>query len=306
MKTNSAEPVGSTRSLADRLIDGIQVLTSNRDLINTRLSILTGEGLKTASIIEISNLYRTLVSQVAVLYETEEFHKYVAPFIEQRFKELGSPSLIPGTIGSYIFGCYLSDYGIDSLSRFCTPVCAASIRLPNPSRKSMRCTEKVIWTDGGETPVFIMIEDDPVNSNQGKVFIPWIGDCSSFVGLTQGAIDEIRSMEIDIIEIYGQLFNNKYVELLSKRPITDVKIVERIRIKPIEYVASKNGGANLDIIKVGEQEQPLSPQPISEDQPPTMDKNSTLEPKEIQSSIYILIGGAIAIALVLYLIMRRK
>lgn len=305
MKTNSAEPVGSTRSLADRLIDGIQVLTSNRDLINTRLSVLTGEGLKTASIIEISNMYRTLVSQVAVLYETEEFQKHVAPFIEQRFRELGSPSLIPGTIGSYIFGCYLSDYGVDSLSRFCTPVCAASIRLPNPSRKSMRCTEKVIWTDGGETPVFIMIEDDPANSNQGKVFIPWIGDSSSFVGLTQGAIDEIRSMEVDIIEVYGQLFNNRYIELLSKRPVSDVKVVERIRIKPIEYVASKNGGTNLDVIKAGETEQLPSPKPAVENSQ-SLDKKSTLEPKEVESSIYILVGGAIAIAVVLYLIMRRK
>lgn len=228
--------------LVDRLTDTIRNLTANRELLNTRISVLNGEGMKTASILELGGMYRSLVTQVAVMYETDDFQNIVAPFIEKRFEELGKPSLIPGTIGSYIFGCYLSDYGLSSLNKFCTPICAASIRVPNKNSMSMRCTEKVIWTDGGETPLFILVEDDPTTSTNGKVFIPWIGDASSFRGLTQGAIDEISSFGVENVEIFGQLFNNQYIELLSFRSVKEIAIVERIRIRPVDYVNNKNGG----------------------------------------------------------------
>lgn len=232
----------SEPGLTERLMETIRNLTANRELLNTRISILNGEGMKTASILEIGGMYRSLVTQVAVMYETDEFQNQIAPFIEKRFEELGKPSLTPGTIGSYIFGCYLSDYGLPSLNKFCTPICAASIRVPNPSSISMRCTEKVIWTDGGETPLFILVEEDPSNATNGKVFIPWAGDASEFRGLTQGALDEISSFGVDNVEIYGQLFNNRYIELLSFRPIKEIAIVERIRIRPVDYVNNKNGG----------------------------------------------------------------
>lgn len=237
------ESQGAQISLADKLVETIRNLTSNKDLLTTRISALNGDGLKTASIMEVSSMFRSLVSQVAVLYDSDDFQNIIAPFIERRFAELGSPSLTPGTIGSYIFGCYLSDYGLDSLSKFCTPICAASIRVPNRNRISMRCTEKVIWTDGGDTPLFILIDEDPMNSQNGKVFIPWVGDASSFVGLTQGAIDEIRSLGVENIEIYGQLFNNKYVQLMSRRGLSEITIVERIRLRSVDYVNSKNGGS---------------------------------------------------------------
>jgi hypothetical protein len=233
-------------NLADKLIETIRNLSSNRDLLNTRITLLNGEGLKTASIMEIAGLYRSLVSQVAVMYDTDDFQNIVAPFIEKRFLELGSPSLTPGTVGSYIFGCYLSDYGMESLDKFCTPVCAASIRVPNRNRVVMRCTERVIWTDGGDTPIFILIDEDPNNSTRGKVFIPWVGNASTFRGLTQGAIDEIRSFGVEIVEIYGHLFNNKYIMLLSSMELTKVQVVERIRIRHVDYVNSKNGGYATD------------------------------------------------------------
>lgn len=249
IRQSSPSPSVPQVSLADKLIETIRNLTSNKDLLNTRISLLNGEGLRTASIMEIAGMYRSLVSQVAILYDTDDFQTTIAPFIENRFKELGSPSLTPGTIGSYIFGCYLSDYGLDELSKFCTPICAASIRYPNRERVNMRCREKVIWTDGGDTPVFILIDEDPSKSSDGKVFIPWVGSSSSFVGLTQGAIDEIRSMGIENIEVYGHLFNNKYIKLMDKRTILDFPVVERIRIRSIDFVNSKNGGENLDRIK---------------------------------------------------------
>jgi hypothetical protein len=233
-------------NLADKLIETIRNLSSNRDLLSTRISLLNGEGLKTASIMEIAGLYRSLVSQVAVMYDTDDFQNIVAPFIEKRFIELGSPSLTPGTIGSYIFGCYLSDYGMESLDKFCTPICAASIRVPNRNRVVMRCTEKVIWTDGGDTPIFILIDEDPNNSTRGKVFIPWVGAPNTFKGLTQGAVDEIQSFGVDTIEIYGHLFNNKYVTLMPLKELKSVPIVERIRIRYVDYVNSKNGGYVTD------------------------------------------------------------
>jgi hypothetical protein len=233
-------------NLADKLIETIRNLSSNRDLLNTRISLLNGEGLKTASIMEIAGMYRSLVSQVAVMYDTDDFQNIVAPFIEKRFVEMGSPSLTPGTLGSYIFGCYINDYGMDSLNKFCTPICAASIRVPNRNKMVMRCSEKVIWTDGGDTPVFILIDEDPSNSTHGKVFIPWVGTKESFRGLTQGAIDEIRSFGVEHVEIYGQLFNNKYILLMETALLTSVPVVERIRIRFVDYVNSKNGGVSLD------------------------------------------------------------
>lgn len=236
---------GEESSLVDRLTNTIKTLTANKELINTRLATLTGESVRTASIIEISTIYRSLVTQIAVLYETEEFETVVAPFIRARFEELGRPSLIPGTIGSYVFGCYVDDYGLPTLDRFCTPICAASIRLPNRDEVTMRCTEKVIWTDGGDTPVFVLVEDDPARSRIGKVFIPWMGNPSSFIGLTNGAIDEIKSMDIDSVEIFGQQYNNVYVSLMPLKKLTDVPVVDRIRIRPMDYVAEKNGGTNL-------------------------------------------------------------
>jgi len=238
----------SEPGLTDRLTETIRNLTANRELLNTRISVLNGEGMKTASILEIGGMYRSLVTQVAVMYETEDFQNVIAPFIEKRFEELGKPSLIPGTIGSYIFGCYLSEYGLSSLNKFCTPICAASIRVPNRGSVAMRCTEKVIWTDGGETPLFILVEEDPTNSTNGKVFIPWVGEASEFKGLTQGALDEIGSFGVDNVEIYGQLFNNRYIELLSFRSIKEIPVVERIRIRTADYVGSKNGGVAAEKI----------------------------------------------------------
>lgn len=266
---NSPAQKISEPGLTDRLMDTIRNLTANRELLNTRISVLNGEGMKTASILEVAGMFRSLTTQVAVMYETEEFQNVIAPFIEKRFEEIGKPSLIPGTIGSYIFGCYLSDYGLSSLNKFCTPICAASIRVPNPGSVSMRCTEKVIWTDGGETPIFILLEEDPVNSMNGKVFIPWVGEASEFKGLTQGALDEISSFGIENVEIFGQLFNNQYIQLLAFQPIRDIPIVERIRIRTIDYVSSKNGGMTADKVRK-----------VPFVQPPTKDEGSKVEAKD--------------------------
>lgn len=304
---------GTTRLLIDKLITNIQSLSSKSELLNTRLSVLRGDGMKTASIIEVGNIFRSLVSQVSVLYDTTEFNELVAPYLSKRYNEIGTPALIPGTIGSYLFGCYLSDYGLEGqLSKFCTPVCAASIRQPNPSGTSMRCSEKVIWTDGGETPVFILIEDDPSQSNRGKVFIPWIGIETSFQGLTRGAIDEIQAMGVDKIEIYGQLYNNKYVKLMSETLIDDIPIVERIKIKTIDFVAEKNGGYAGEMISSNNTpDSPSIPEPSetplekfgkNETPEDTLSKNFTFE----QYHWFIIAGGVALIIFILFIIMRRK
>lgn len=62
--------------------------------------------MKTASIIEVANNFRTLVAQVSVQYDTTEFKDMVAPYITRRYKDIGSLALIPGTSSSYMFGCY--------------------------------------------------------------------------------------------------------------------------------------------------------------------------------------------------------
>ena len=303
-------------SLSDKLIETIRNLTSNKDLLTTRLSTLNGEGLKTASIMEVAGMYRSLVSQVAVLYDTDDFQNIVAPYIQKRFEEIGSPSLTPGTIGSYIFGCYLSDYGLEHLSKFCTPICAASIRVPNRNRINMRCTEKVIWTDGGDTPVFILIDEDPNNSTNGKVFIPWVGDASSFVGLTQGAIDEIKSLGVESVEIFGQLFNNKYVQLLTKKNLSEISVVERIRLRSVDYVNNRNGGmtsekiSKIDLPKVagGSAEKSTIAQ-NTDDNDKAMKENSTnddankptLEKKDTTTGI--IVGVVVGVVLLFFFFM---
>ena len=303
-------------SLSDKLIETIRNLTSNKDLLTTRLSTLNGEGLKTASIMEVAGMYRSLVSQVAVLYDTDDFQNIVAPYIQKRFEEIGSPSLTPGTIGSYIFGCYLSDYGLEHLSKFCTPICAASIRVPNRNRINMRCTEKVIWTDGGDTPVFILIDEDPNNSTNGKVFIPWVGDASSFVGLTQGAIDEIKSLGVESVEIFGQLFNNKYVQLLTKKNLSEISVVERIRLRSVDYINNRNGGmtsekiSKIDLPKVagGSAEKSTIAQ-NTDDNDKAMKENSTnddankptLEKKDTTTGI--IVGVVVGVVLLFFFFM---
>lgn len=288
-------------NLADKLIETIRNLSSNRDLLSTRISLLNGEGLKTASIMEIAGLYRSLVSQVAVLYDTDDFQNIVAPFIEKRFIELGSPSLTPGTIGSYIFGCYLSDYGMESLDKFCTPICAASIRVPNRNRVVMRCTEKVIWTDGGDTPIFILIDEDPNNSTRGKVFIPWVGSPATFKGLTQGAVDEIQSFGVDTVEIYGHLFNNKYIILMPLKELKTVPVVERIRIRYIDYVNSKNGGYVTDKCPTATLPEGTNPEPSLEGdniKTRNTNKDDSDTPMEKKNTGLVVILGIFLLALV--------
>lgn len=281
-RRRATEPQKITEpGLTERLMETIRNLTANRELLNTRISILNGEGMKTASILEVGGMYRSLVTQVAVMYETDEFQTQIAPFIERRFEELGKPSLTPGTIGSYIFGCYLSDYGLPTLNKFCTPICAASIRIPNPSSVSMRCTEKVIWTDGGETPIFILVEEDPSKATNGKVFIPWVGNASEFKGLTQGALDEISSFGVDNAEIYGQLFNNRYIELLSFRPVKEIAVVERIRIRPVDYVNNKNGGSAAEKVhRIPLANSPSKDGKLKEDEDSAFSRKTTGEKEE--------------------------
>lgn len=304
---------GTTRLLIDKLRSNIHSLSSKSELMNTRLVVLGGDGMKTASIIEVGNMLRSLNSQVSVLYDTTEFKDIVAPYIARRYEEIGSPALIPGTIGSYLFGCYLGDYGMDGqLSKFCTPVCAASIRQPNPNDIFMRCSEKVIWTDGGETPVFVLIEDDPSQSNRGKVFIPWIGTDSSFKGLTQGAIDEIQSMGVDRIEIYGQLYNNKYVMLYKESPIEDIPVTERIKIKTIDFVAEKNGGFAGEVIPA--KNKPETPTP--EDQEHGDGKMETRGGGSsggnlfvkfvLEQSHWIIVIGVAVIAFIVFAIAKKR
>lgn len=313
---NQAPPQSN---LVDNLVETIRNLTSNKDLLTTRLTLLNGEGLKTASIMEVAGMYRSLVSQIAVLYDTDDFQNIIAPYIQKRFVEIGSPSLTPGTIGSYIFGCYLSDYGVDSLNKFCTPICAASIRIPNRTRFNMRCTEKVIWTDGGDTPIFILIDEDPTNSQNGKVFVPWVGDASTFTGLTQGAIDEIRSFDILNIEVYGQLFNNKYIQLMSLRPLTEVTVVERIRLRSVDYVNNRNGGSTAEkIAKVDINVIPLEPEepkPESKPEPvqehsdsPAMEGKSepVTEKQSITSNTYFIVGGVLIAVVFLTIILMSR
>jgi hypothetical protein len=298
-RSKEASPAGQP-GMSDKLIETINNLTANKELVNTKLSVLNGEGLKTASILEIGGIFRSLVTQVAVMYETEDFEKKIAPHIEKRFEELGKPSLIPGTIGSYIFGCYLSDYGLPGLNKFCTPICAASIRIPNKKELSMRCMEKVIWTDGGDTPIFILVEDDPSNSSRGKVFIPWVGEAGGFRGLTQGAVDEISSLGVDHVEIYGQLYNNRYIELLGFTAIKDIQIVERIRIRTVEYVSSKNGGVTEDKIhKVTMNQSPLRKDEESIDRSST---DPTNEPVKKKMDTVQIVGIVIVVFIILFVV----
>ena len=298
-RTKEVTPVDHS-DLSGKLMDTINNLTANRELLNTRLSVFNGDGLKTASILEIGGVFRSLVTQVAVMYETEDFEKKIAPFIEKRFEDLGKPSLVPGTIGSYIFGCYLTDYGLPDLNKFCTPICAASIRIPNKTEMSMRCMEKVIWTDGGDTPIFILVEDDPSNSSNGKVYIPWVGTAVGFKGLTQGAVDEISSMGVDHIEIYGQLHNNRYIELMKFTPVKNIPIVDRIRIRTIEYVSSKNGGVASDKIhRVTLNQAPNSNDSLGQNSHPGKDDDGSIDKKSETSSVFLTVAVLVFVFLLL-------
>jgi hypothetical protein len=227
-------------TLAKQTIELIEQMSSE-GILNTRIASLVNDEIKTPGAHFIARQFKTLISQVAIIYEMDSFEQVIAPYIQQKYLELGSPSLIPGSVGSYIFGCYLSSYGNDKLNRFCTPICAASIRIPNPSgTQLLRCRQKVIWTDGGETPVFILIEDTIENTHSAKVFLPWPSQDTRFLGLTQGALQEIKDFDVDIIQVYGQLPDNTYLTLLEITPIGRVPVVARIYISPIEEVISRN------------------------------------------------------------------
>lgn len=227
-------------TLAKQTIDLIEQMSSE-GILNTRIVSLMNDDIKTPGAHFIARQFKTLISQIAIIYEMDSFEQVIAPYIQQKYEELDSPSLIPGSVGSYIFGCYLSSYGEDNLNRFCTPICAASIRIPNPSGTHLlRCRQKVIWTDGGETPVFILIEDTIENTHSAKVFLPWPSMDTKFLGLTQGAIQEIKDFDVDIVQIYGQLPDNTYMMLMDITPIGKVPIVARIYITPIEEVIAKN------------------------------------------------------------------
>lgn len=227
-------------SLAKQTMDLVEQMSSE-GVLNTRIMNLVNDDLKTPGAHFIARQFKTLVSQIAIIYEMDSFEQAVAPYIHQKYEELGEPSLIPGSVGSYIFGCYLSNYGGETLNRFCTPICAASIRIPNPSGTHLlRCRQKVIWTDGGETPVFILIEDTLENTHSAKVFLPWPSVDTIFLGLTQGAIQEIRDFDVGIVQIYGQLPSNQYVLLMDITPIAKVPVVPRIYLSPIEEIQTRN------------------------------------------------------------------
>lgn len=227
-------------TLAKQTIDLIEQMSSE-GILNTRIASLVNDEIKTPGAHFIARQFKTLISQIAIIYEMDSFEQVIAPYIQQKYEEINSPSLIPGSVGSYIFGCYLTSYGTESLNRFCTPICAASIRIPNPTgTQLLRCRQKVIWTDGGETPVFILIEDTIENTHSAKVFLPWPSQDTRFLGLTQGAIQEIKDFDVDIVQVYGQLPDNTYLTLLEITPIGKVPVVARIYISPIEEVISKN------------------------------------------------------------------
>jgi hypothetical protein len=167
----------------------------------------------------------------------------------------------------------------------------------------MRCTEKVIWTDGGETPLFILVEEDPTSSTNGKVFIPWVGEASEFKGLTQGALDEIGSFGVDNVEIFGQLFNNRYIELLSFRSIKEIPVVERIRIRTADYVGSKNGGVAAE--KIHKVPLASSPSKDGEIKPEVkgMNKGSSETPMDKKNFLTNPLIWILAVVLIFFVIM---
>lgn len=266
-------------NLAKQTIDLIEQMSAE-GILNTRIVSLMNDDIKTPGAHYIARHFKMLLSQIAIIYEMDSFEQVIAPYIQQKYEELNSPSLIPGSVGSYIFGCYLSSYGENNLNRFCTPICAASIRIPNPTGSQLlRCRQKVIWTDGGETPVFILIEDTIENTHSAKVFLPWPSMDTKFLGLTQGAIQEIKDFDVDIVQIYGQLPDNTYLILMDITPIGKVPIVARIYITPIDEVISKNAGNITEekIVKL---------------------QSSPLKSSESGAALFVLVGIGVLLAVV--------
>lgn len=267
-------------NLAKQTIDLIEQMSSE-GILNTRIVSLMNDDIKTPGAHFIARQFKTLISQIAIIYEMDSFEQVIAPYIQQKYEELESPSLIPGSVGSYIFGCYLSSYGDDNLNRFCTPICAASIRIPNPSGTHLlRCRQKVIWTDGGETPVFILIEDTIENTHSAKVFLPWPSMDTKFLGLTQGAIQEIKDFDVDIVQIYGQLPDNTYMSLMDITPIGKVPVVARIYISTIEEVISKNA------------------RDIPSEKIVKLQQANTLKSSESSGALFLLVGIGVLLAVV--------
>lgn len=279
----------TTNELLHHTIDTIEQLTSNSGVLDTRIVTLLNDDIKTPGTHYIARQYKSLVSQIAILYDMEIFERILAPYIQQKYEEINKPVLIPGSIGSYIFGCYLENYGPENLSRFCTPICAASIRVPNRSGAALRCRQKVIWTDGGETPVFILIEDTLKDTHSAKVFIPWPDRQTNFLGLTQGAIQEIKSFDVDIVQIYGQLPENTYIVLMDITPIQKVPIVARIYMHRIEDLRTPD---SFETMKEDDHDQNLKTKVLK-------------ETNESSITILFILGGFLLI-FIIYLFARNK
>jgi len=158
----------------------------------------------------------------SILYDTSHYQM----LIDLISKYPKPSSVIPGTIGAYLFGCFLSSYG-DLYNKTCAPVCNGSIQPPRQENHVNHCPYQIWMQQSNDGKSYVLIN----GSSTRKLAYIYIrlSNNASFDGLTQEEIDTMRQNGVEVAQVYtyNPEAENKYTAITDVVPINDLLVKKK-------------------------------------------------------------------------------
>lgn len=173
------------------------------------------------SFVQLSNLLCTVFMSDAFSL-VEEVLAFYRPVCADKM------ILEPNTIGSFLYGCRMGDPNIPLLSRYCTPICASSLRTrfsdDLQASQSKVCDSRVLWIDGMDNTYVTLSRKEGTDRIDALMFIAWRLTPLDFNGLPTSVIDKLREERIATLTIYALMGNMKFEVLMPRQDIDDVPV----------------------------------------------------------------------------------
>jgi len=192
------------------------------------------------SYIRVRNIYDNYITQGHSSKEGE----ILKDILNEQYK----PSNISSnTVGSFLFGCYQSDYG--EVTKYCSPICADGIHHEKQQscprqiwalyKENKDTNNKRIHSDtkrkSYENRKFIRLGDNE-RSNQANIYI--YQETLAFKGLTDKEIHQLKSEGVNKITFYSSS-NSRFFKMDKTMDLSRV---------PVDHIPKVNNGINLNHI----------------------------------------------------------
>jgi len=179
-------------------------------LSNVRVSLQRMSELCDVAITDLSQADETMLGNLVHLYRNSHGSAvYEILLKEAQTAFHGKTAKVPGTVASFIIGCYTPTSYNGQAS--CSDLCAGSIPQPRDTPGWQPCQHLVIWIDG-DGRIRQLHED---GSDNGEDAIIYIASGAQFNGFTQQDIHRLKGVGVKRVDVVKRNDDNNTAQTYS-------------------------------------------------------------------------------------------